>query len=163
METAVDMQKDFSKNQIIVTSQFNAPVDVVWEYFTNSEKLATWWAPKPYKAITKSMHFSEGGKWLYYMLSPEGEKHWCLAEFKNIRPKQSYEAYDAFCDDQGNINTGFPRMTWINVFREENGKSTVSNNIQFSSEADMKKILEMGFEQGYNMGLNQLREVLDNV
>lgn len=160
MDNSTDMQKDFSGKHITVTSHFDAPVDTVWDYFTNADKLAKWWAPKPYKAITRNMEFSEGGKWLYYMLSPEGDKHWCLAEFKSIQPGKGYEALDAFCDEQGRINQEFPRMQWKNEFRQENGRTTVINHIQFPTEEDMKKILEMGFEQGYKMGLSQLQDVL---
>ena len=51
-------------------------------------------------------------------------------------------------------------MTWTNSFREENGKATVTNVITFDKEEDMKKIIEMGFEEGYSIGLNQLQELL---
>ena len=160
MSAIIEIRKELAEKKIIVRSQFHTSVENLWDAFTNREALEKWWAPKPYRAFTQRVNFIDGGQWLYYMLSPEGEKHWCIAEFKNIHPKESYEVYDAFCDEEGKINTGFPQMTWTNSFREENGKATVTNVITFDKEEDMKKIIEMGFEEGYSIGLNQLQELL---
>jgi uncharacterized protein YndB with AHSA1/START domain len=160
MSTSIQIDKDFINKQIKIVSEFKAPKEKIWDSFTNPEITDKWWAPKPYQAITKRSDFKEGGQWLYYMLSPEGEKHWCFAEFKNIRLMESYEATDAFCDENGKINMDFPRMNWKNSFHEENGTTKVTNVITFPQEEDMKQILEMGFEEGYSMGLNQLNDLI---
>jgi uncharacterized protein YndB with AHSA1/START domain len=161
MSLSIKIDKDYTNRKITIISEFNSPKDKIWNAFTNPEITDKWWAPKPYQAITKQANFKNGGQWLYYMLSPEGEKHWCFAEFKNIRPMESYEATDAFCDENGKINMDFPRMNWKNSFNEENGITKVTNEITFSQEEDMKQILEMGFEEGYTMGLNQLNDLLN--
>jgi Fe2+ transport system protein FeoA len=41
---------------------------------------------------------------------------------------------------------------------EEGAKVTV--NIHFASEQAMNQLLEMGFEQGFKAGLDQLEEIL---
>jgi len=161
MSLSIKINKDYANKQITVISEFKASKEKIWYAFTNPEITDKWWAPKPYKAITKQSEFKNGGQWLYYMLSPEGEKHWCLAEFYNINPIDSYEATDAFCDENGNLNTNFPRMNWKNSFEEENGTTKVTNLITYPQEEDMKQILEMGFEEGYSMGLNQLNDLLN--
>jgi len=161
MNLSIKIDKDFANRQITIISEFKAAKEKIWNAFTNPEITDKWWAPKPYLAITNHANFKDGGQWLYYMLSPEGEKTWCLAEFKNIRLMESYEATDAFCDEDGNINTDFPRMNWKNSFSEENGVTKVTNVITFVQQEDMKKILEMGFEEGYSIGLNQLNTLLN--
>jgi uncharacterized protein YndB with AHSA1/START domain len=161
MSLLIQIDKDFTNKQIKIVSEFKASKEKIWNAFTNPEITDKWWAPKPYQAITKQADFKDGGLWLYYMLSPEGEKQWCLAEFKNIRSMESYEAADAFYDENGKINTNFPRMNWENLFYEENGITKVTNIITFSQEEDMKQILEMGFEEGYSIGLNQLNDLLN--
>lgn len=160
MNKSITIDKDYPNKEIIVSTKFNAPLNVIWDAFTNPATTDKWWAPKPYKAVTKKMNFTEGGQWLYYMLSPEGEKQWCIGEFSKIKALKSYNVLDAFCDENGNINTNFPRMSWSNSFLEENGLTVVINVISFSTEEDMKQILEMGFEEGYKMGLKQLSELL---
>ena len=95
------------------------------------------------------------------MLSPEGQKHYCIAEFLEIDPLKSYLVLDAFCDENAVVNTEFPRMKWMNTFSFENGITTVTNTITPENGEDIAKILEMGFEEGYNMGLNQLYNLLN--
>jgi uncharacterized protein YndB with AHSA1/START domain len=78
-------QTNFSKtanNKLNVTREFDATVEQLWEAWTTSELLEQWWAPKPWKAKTKSMDFRNRGKWFYAMAGPDGTKQWCLVEFK---------------------------------------------------------------------------------
>ncbi len=63
-----------SGKELIVTRIFDAPVNKVWHAWTDSAELDKWWAPKPWKAVTKQFNFSEGGHWLYAMQGPDGEK-----------------------------------------------------------------------------------------
>ncbi|MFP3599910.1 SRPBCC family protein, partial [Chryseobacterium sp. SIMBA_029] len=68
----------------------------------------------------------------------------------------------AFCDEKGNVNEDFSGSKWLVGFTgvEEGTKITI--NIHYQSQEIMKKMLEMGFEEGLKMGLNQLEEILDN-
>jgi PhnB protein len=161
MSLSIKIEQDFSKRKMTIISKFKTSKEKIWNAFTKPEITDKWWAPKPYQCITKQADFKDGGQWLYYMLSPQGEKHWCLAEFYNIRPLESYELNDAFCDENGNTNTNFPRTNWKNSFDEENGITKVTNILTYANEEDMKQILKMGFEEGYTMGLKQLNALLD--
>lgn len=78
--------KDVANKKLTVVREFDAPLEKVWKAWTESELLDQWWAPKPWKAITQSMDFREGGKWLYYMLGPDGSRHYCRADYKTIVP-----------------------------------------------------------------------------
>ncbi len=157
--SAATFDKDYPNRKITVANRFNAPLSVVWDAFTNPKTLEKWFAPKPFQAITKSMDFREGGQWLYYMLSPKGEKFWSISVYKKIQPNKSFEASDAFCNEKGEIDTNLPRLVWRYDFWEEVGGVKVNTVITFASEEDMKKILEMGFEEGYKMALSQLQEL----
>lgn len=159
MKPVISFEKDYSNKKIVVTSKFNASLATVWDAFTNPDITDKWWAPKPYKAVTKEFDFKSGGRWLYYMLSPEGEKYWSIAEFSNIQPAKSYDTLDAFCDEYGTINTQFPRLMWHNSFSEAGGVTTVVNTIT-GEEEGLRKIIEMDFEKGYKQGLAQLSELL---
>ncbi len=151
---------DYSNKRITVTTELKAPVSVIWNAFTNPTILEKWFAPKPFRVLTKTINFTEGGKWLYYMLSPEGEKFWSVSEFRKVRMYQSFEATDAFCDENGKINTNLPQMVWTYNFSEENGATTITAVIKLTSEQDMNRLLEMGFEEGYEIALEQLQKLL---
>lgn len=148
---------DKATNKVHVTREFAAEVSLVWEAWTNPEILDQWWAPKPYKTVTKSMDFKEGGTWLYAMISPENVAHWCRNDYTKINPLQGFESVDAFClDDTGTINTKFPQTEWKTNFNEANGNTTVSIIATYQSLEDLEKIIALGFKEGFTMALENL-------
>ncbi len=155
-----EFTKDLDNKRIHVTREFNAPLTLVWRAWTEKELLDQWWAPKPYKAVTKTLDFKEGGHWLYYMLSPEGDKHWCRFDYEAIEIKSSFSGRDAFCDETGKPTNTMPGMHWENIFSDREGATHVSIEITFEKEEDMEKIIEMGFQDGFSMGLENLDELL---
>lgn len=160
MRNAMKFSADKENNKVNVEREFAAGVDKVWAAWTQSEILDLWWAPKPWKAETKSQDFRAGGRWLYAMVSPEGEKHWSFADYLTIDPKNSYSAKDGFCDENGNINTEWPQSIWHNSFTSNGESTVVSIVITYPSQADMEKFLEMGFQEGFSMGMDNLDDLL---
>lgn len=152
---------DKKNNRVNVERDFAAPVAKVWAAWTQSELLDQWWAPRPWKARTKSMDFREGGSWLYAMVGPEGEEHWAKVEYKTIATQQSFTANDAFSDENGTINPAFAQAMWTNTFTEADGKTTVSVAIQYDKLEDLEQMIQMGFKEGFTMALGNLDELLE--
>jgi uncharacterized protein YndB with AHSA1/START domain len=153
---SLEIVKDLQKKQIIVTKLFDATQEELWQAWTKQEYLDQWWAPNPWKAETKSLDFKEGGSWLYAMVGPDDSRHWARVDFLKINAKEYFEATDCFCDEDGNINIDFPTMHWLNEFRVTERGTKVIVQITFPTELALQKILEMGFEAGFTMALNQL-------
>lgn len=149
------------KKTINVKREFNANLKVVWEAWTNPEILDQWWAPKPYRTVTKSMVFKVGGSWQYAMYSPENVAHWCRADYKSITHQKEFSVLDAFCDDKGNILKDFPRSLWANDFSENGETTTVNISITYSELSDLEKIIQMGFKEGFTMALGNLDQYLE--
>jgi uncharacterized protein YndB with AHSA1/START domain len=152
--------KDEAKKTLVVERQFAANKNHVWKAWTDSAILEKWWAPKPWKAVTESFSFTEGGKWHYYMSGPEGEKHWAAMEYEKINPEDSFTAWDAFVDEQGNRNTTLPVSHFAIEFMEKEGQTRVRNTITFQDLDSMNKLIEMGMVEGLAMGHRNLDEVL---
>lgn len=155
-----DFIVDKETQTVNVKREFNAGLDLVWDAWTKPELLDQWWAPKPYQNKTKSMEFREGGTWLYAMISPENELHWCKNDYIKIERQKSYTALDAFCDENGVTNKEVPQTEWTNNFSEDNNITLVTIVAKYKSLADLEKIIEMGFKEGFTMGLNQLDDLL---
>lgn len=152
------ISKDAANKKIVVVREFDAPLEEVWKAWTDKDILDLWWAPKPWKAKTKTMDFREGGTWLYSMVGPDGSESYCRADFKLIVPNKSFTADDAFCDENGNINYDIAGMHWKNEFSTSDSGTTVVVEITFDSEADMEQIIQMGFEEGFTAAHGNLDE-----
>lgn len=155
--------KDAANKQIKVTRYFDASLELVWRTWTESELLEQWWAPHPFKAITKHMDFREGGYWLYYMLGPDGSKFWVKADYCTIEVLKRFDADDSFCDEEGIRNYELPGMRWNNVFTLNGTGTNVNVSITFTREEDLEKIISMGFKEGFTAAHNNLDELLKNM
>ena len=153
--------RDASGKALLVQREFNAPKEKVWRAWTERELLDKWWAPLPWKAVTQEMDFRPGGQWRYYMLGPEGEKHYCLVNYKTVDATTNFTSQDAFCDENGKINTEFPVMRWITNFTKTSEGTRVDIRLDFDSEQDLKTITEMGFKEGFDAALGNLDALLD--
>jgi uncharacterized protein YndB with AHSA1/START domain len=143
-------------NTVNVTREFDANVAMVWEAWTNPEILDQWWAPKPWKTETVSMDFREGGRWLYYMVGPDGSRHYCKNDYIKIEVEKAFSGLDAFCDEQGNASPNMPRTKWTNDFTPNGETTTVSIVAKYESLEDLEKIIAMGFKEGFSMALENL-------
>jgi PhnB protein len=97
------------------------------------------------------------------MVGPDGEQSWCRADYKTNDPGRAFTAVDAFCDENGNATTDFPSMHWKNEFIPTPTSTRVEVEITLSSEADMEKIIELGFKEGFTAAHTNLDELLQPV
>lgn len=158
-----DFTVDKENRTIHVNREFDADLTLVWKAFTTAELLEQWWAPKPWKAITKSMDFREGGHWLYAMTSPEGEKHWSMVKYISIEKEKYFKAKDGFSDENGNFNPDLPQNLWENQYIAKNERTLVIITFSFDTIEDLETIIKMGFKEGFTMGLNQLDVLLETL
>jgi len=151
--------KDFANNKMLVTHQCDADVNTVWDMWTKPELLDLWWAPRPWKSETKSMEFKNGGRRVYAMVGPNNEHHWCIADFKNINAKTSFDWKDAFTDENQVINQAMPQTDWRALFSKDGDGTKVTVTL-LGPGAQLQKLIEMGFEEGFTMALGNLDEEL---
>ena len=156
----VTVNKDVDNKKITVVREFDAPVEAVWKAWTQKELLDQWWAPKPYKAKTRTLDFREGGQWMYAMVGPDGDELWVCVDFFKIEVNKMFTCEDYFCNEKGERTNEMPGMFWNNVFTSSGSGSKVTVELTFRSAEDLNKILELGFEEGYLSALGNLDELL---
>jgi uncharacterized protein YndB with AHSA1/START domain len=148
--------KNLKEKSILVSREFNAPIEKVWRAYTESQLLDMWWGPSPWRAETKTMNFEVGGYWLYAMVSPENEKHYGRMSYTAIEPHKFFELEDSFCDEDGVVNTDLPVSRGKTVFTETANGTLVEFKIRYQTEAEVLQLVEMGFEAGITMCIEQL-------
>ncbi len=150
-------------NTILVEREFKGDLDRIWEAWTNPVILDQWWAPEPYVAVTKSMDFTAGGRWLYFMKGPEGDVHWSFFDYDEINPKTDFSGKDGFCNEQGVINSKMPQTAWEYTFTPSNECTRVDIRILPNSLESLEMLIEMGFKEGFTAGMENLDRYLLNL
>ncbi|MEM9545710.1 MAG: SRPBCC domain-containing protein [Bacteroidota bacterium] len=66
------MQNEFWNRTVKIERTLNAPIELVWEAWTNPEHIVKWWNPRGSDTTIEKHEFKVGGEWRYSMLMPNG-------------------------------------------------------------------------------------------
>jgi len=152
---------DFEKLTFQAKREFDAPVSLVWRAYTEKELLDRWWAPKPWSTQTVSLDFREGGKWVYDMVGPNGERSRAMQIFSEIVFEKYFSGIDTFVDQDGNINESMPVANWKNTFVETEKGTIVIVEAQYPTREALEFVIKMGMDKGVSMAHDNLSEVLE--
>ena len=70
--------------EIAISRKLNAPVELVWELWTNPEHIANWWGPDGFTNTINTMEVTPGGVWNLVMHGPDGTDYHNESIFKEI-------------------------------------------------------------------------------
>src|SRR3954466_14882284 len=59
-------------NEIHITRVYDAPVQAVWDAWTDPKQAAQWWGPRGFTITTHSKELKPVGYWTYTMHGPDG-------------------------------------------------------------------------------------------
>jgi uncharacterized protein YndB with AHSA1/START domain len=63
------------QKELQTTATFNAPIVLLWEVWTNPEKIVNWWGPNGFTTTIHEMDFREGGEWNLTLHEPTGTNY----------------------------------------------------------------------------------------
>src|ERR1044072_6841773 len=72
MQREGNMAAKNHSNEIKIIRIYDAPVQVVWDVWTDPAQAAKWWGPRGFTLTTHSKDFRVGGIWHYTMHGPDG-------------------------------------------------------------------------------------------
>jgi len=65
-------ENNTSDRELLISRVLNAPIDLVWEVWTDPEHLKNWWGPDGFTNTILKMDMREGGEWNLVMHGPDG-------------------------------------------------------------------------------------------
>jgi uncharacterized protein YndB with AHSA1/START domain len=85
-----------------VRRKFNAPVEKVWNAWTNPELVKQWWGPEQYTCPVATMDVRAGGKFNAGMRGPDGKTQFSGGVYHEVVPFKKIVSSDMFTDESGN-------------------------------------------------------------
>jgi uncharacterized protein YndB with AHSA1/START domain len=158
--TVKEVQKDPATLTMVVTAEFDAPVERVWQLWADPRQLERWWGPPTYPATVVDHDLVPGGVVTYFMTGPEGDKSHGRWRVLAVDPPRSLEVEDGFADDTGNPNPDLPTTTMRVALSEEGGTTQVVITSTFPSREAMEQLVDMGMEEGLRASMGQMDEVI---
>lgn len=141
---------------LTLTRTFDAPRAVVFAAFSRCQHLQHWWGPTGWTLPVCEIDFRPGGSWYYCMAGPGGERSCGLMRYREIVEPERIVATDSFADEEGNPLEEMPTMLETLLFSEQDGKTTLTNRIQYASADELQKVLDMGMMEGIAQTFDRL-------
>ena len=155
-----------NETDLVLERTLDAPVDLVWEAYTNPEHLKKWFAPKPYEISELEMDLRPGGVFRIRMTGPDGfdtghgtpgcvleviegrKLVWTSALGPGFRPNEAGEGCESF------------PMTAVITFADAGGGKTAYKAVALHKDlADKETHEKMGFHDGWGTTARQLEEL----
>ena len=64
-----------SDREIVLSRVFDAPRTLVWQAYTDAERLAHWWGPRGFTTRTTRIDVKPGSDWRFVMIGPDGHEY----------------------------------------------------------------------------------------
>ena len=142
-----------SETQILITREFDAPKHLVYEAWTTPELVERWWSGQRGEVTSVEIDLRVGGGWRYVMVANGGFEVAFHGEYREIVPNErivSTEVYEAMPEGEA-VDTV--------TFAEANGRTTVTNLVQHTSQDDRDAHVNSGMEAGMQEAMDQLEQV----
>lgn len=156
--------------EVILSREFNAPRELVYKAWTESERLAEWWGPKGFTMYTKKLDLRPGGEFLYSMQMGNGPKMWGKFVYKEVAPPEKIVFVNSFTDEEGTIIRSPMSKTWplevhnTLTLTEQNGKThlTLRGGPLNATEEETKTFMDnlSSLKQGFSGTFDQLDQYL---
>ena len=90
-------------NEINIIRIYDAPVDAVWDAWTDPEQVAQWWGPRGFSITTHSKDLRAGGSWVYTMHGPDGVDYPNSTAYLEVE-QDAKLVYDHGANDDRNVS-----------------------------------------------------------
>ena len=158
-----------SEDAVVIERTFDAPVDLIWQMWTNPEHFKNWYGPKGFTVPVAEMELRVGGKRLICMASPDGSmKMWTTGEYTEIIPNKRLVYTESQADENGNVVSpsamgmpeGYPATTEVTVLLEDLGGRTKMVMTHAGVPADSGA--GGGWEQAFDKLADHIESVLND-
>jgi uncharacterized protein YndB with AHSA1/START domain len=156
--TSVD--RDYDKLTITLIADFDAPIDQLWELWSDPRKLARWLGPPTHPASVEKHDLTPGGEVTFFMTGPEGDRSWGTWRFTEVAHPTSLEFTDDFADPDGTPIADMPVTTITVQLTERHGGTRMDMRASFESREDMEKWVRMGTVEGLQRAVGQMDALL---
>lgn len=154
----------------VIVRMFDAPRELLWKAYSESERLAQWWGPKGFKMLKVNLDFRPGGVFHYGMEAPQGFKMWGKFVYREIDAPERLSFVVSFSDEKGGITRHPMSTTWplevlstITFFPVEGKTALMMSGVPINATEEERKAFDAGrgsMQDGFKGTLDQLDEYL---
>jgi len=159
--SVTNIEKDTAALTMTVTADLDATVERAWQLWADPRQFERWWGPAEHPATVVDHELRAGGRIIFFMTGPEGQRHDSTWEVVVADPPRHLELRDADVDGEGRPNDGNSMTAMVVTIDERaGGGAAMAIRIHFDSLAGMEQELAGGADEGMRMLFAQIDVVL---
>lgn len=138
MTTTADVSATADR-EIVLTRDFDAPRELVWEAYTDERHLPHWFGPNGFTLTMYSIDVRPGGMWRYMMHGPDGTDYPNRQVYQEVvRPERLVYLHGEDVDDD-------PGAFHVTVtFDDLGGRTRVTQRMVFKNKAQRDGVISFG-------------------
>lgn len=159
-----------TRQDFVITRTFNAPRPLVWNAWTDAERLAKWWGPKGCTLRVITLDMRPGGIFHYAMEFQPGQAMYGRFVYGDIVAPETFSFISSFADEAGNVIRAPFSATWPLEVRNtitlteqgERTELTLRGGPTDPTDAEYETFLGMfaSMQQGWGGTFDKLDELL---
>jgi uncharacterized protein YndB with AHSA1/START domain len=123
-----------AERQLSFSRLLDAPIELVWDVWTNPKHIQQWWGPDGYHSMVTKMEARPGGEWDLIMIGTDGVSHYhhcvyieIVKHKKIVYEQQTHFRYVAIIEFEKRDNK--TRLTWTMLFESQEYLEQVAKTI----------------------------------
>ena len=143
-----------SDRELLITRTLDAPIELVWEVWTDPKHISNWWGPNGFTTSISLMDVVPGGEWDLVMHGPDGTDYKNKSVFKEVIPfkKIVYE------------HVSGPKFTATIRFEEQGEQTLIKWHMLFeTAEQFIQVVKTFKADEGLKQNIEKLNAYLVNL
>jgi uncharacterized protein YndB with AHSA1/START domain len=150
MEQKTIVNAEEGKQDIVITREFDLPLELLFKAYAEPELIEQWMGTKVLKLESK-----KHGSWQFETTDWQGNKHGFSGVIHEFTPNQKITRTFEMA------NTSFGVQLEITEFEKlTDNTSKVNMHVIYESVAQRDQVLKLPFAKGINMAHNRMEEIL---
>lgn len=149
--------------QIVMTREFAAPRNLVWDVFTKPEHVRNWWGLREHENHIAEIDLRPGGAWRFGQRGPDGSEVIFGGVYQEVdAPARSVntERWLNMPAELGGGPDGSPECVVTTTFEEHDGRTTVTSVGDYGTREVRDAVLASGMDVGVHESYERIDELL---
>src|SRR4030066_1424243 len=142
------------RQEVIVTSIYNASRELVFKTVTDPLLVPKWWGPRWLTISVIKMSVMPGGIWRFLQRDQEGKEYGFHGVYHDVVIPERLVYTMEYEGMPGHVTL------YVDTFEDDNGKTIMTSSTIFESVDDRDQMLKWGMEEGTTETTNRLNELL---
>jgi uncharacterized protein YndB with AHSA1/START domain len=147
------------KQELFITREFDAPVELVYRAHTDPELYVQWLGPRGYEMVLETFEPYSGGRWRYIHKDEQGNEFGFHGVFHEISKERMIQTFEF----EGMPETGHVILDTMKLEPLPGNRTRIIIQSVYQSVEDRDGMIQSGMETGMNQGYEKLDEVLANL